>query len=91
MFIDAKNLREMSNALRATALRTLRHAQSGHFGIIMSAADIVTMIYAVFMSGANDRFVLSAGHGSALLYSALSLSGHNIGNVDSFRRFGGLP
>lgn len=91
MFIDAKNLREMSNALRATALRMLRHAQSGHFGIIMSAADIVTMIYAVFMSGANDRFVLSAGHGSALLYSVLSLSGHDIGNLDSFRRFGGLP
>ena len=91
MLIDAKNLREMSNTLRATALRTLRYAQSGHFGIVMSASDIVTMIYAVFMSSLNDRFVLSAGHGSVLLYSALSLAGYDVGDLDSFRRMGGLP
>ena len=91
MMIDSKKLREMSNAVRATALRTLGHAQSGHIGIVLSAADILTMIYAVFFNPKRDRFVLSAGHGSALLYSVLKLSGYRVGDLDSFRRFGGLP
>lgn len=91
MNIDAKNLREMSNVVRATALRMLYRAQSGHVGIVMGAADIVTMIYAVFLNPKVDRFVLSAGHGSALLYSVLKLAGYDIGDVDSFRRVDGLP
>lgn len=91
MNIDAKNLHDMSDALRATALRVLKHAKSGHIGIVLGAADIVTMIYAVILNPAQDRFVLSAGHGSALLYSALKLSGYRVGDLDSFRRLGGLP
>jgi len=91
MVIDAKNLREMSNAVRATALRALRYAQSGHIGIVLGAADIITMIYAVFLNPARDRFVLSAGHGSALLYATLKLAGYHIGDLDSVRRLYGLP
>lgn len=91
MNIDAKNLHDMSDALRATALRVLKHAKSGHIGIALGASDIVTMIYAVILNPAQDRFVLSAGHGSALLYSALKLSGYRVGDLDSFRRLGGLP
>ncbi len=91
MNIDAKNLHEMSDALRATALRVLKHAKSGHIGIALGVADIVTMVYAVILNPVQDRFVLSAGHGSALLYSALKLAGYRVGDLDSFRRLGGLP
>lgn len=91
MVIDSKNLSEMSNAVRATALRALRHAKTGHIGIALGAADIVTMIYAVFLNPASDRFVLSAGHGSALLYSVLKLAGYRVGDLDSLRRLYGLP
>lgn len=91
MVIDSKNLGEMSNAVRATALRALRHAKNGHIGIALGAADIITMIYAVFLNPAHDRFVLSAGHGSALLYSVLKLAGYRIGDLDSLRRLNGLP
>ena len=91
MVIDSKNLGEMSNAVRATALRALRHAKSGHVGIALGAADIITMIYAVFLNPARDRFVLSAGHGSALLYSVLKLAGYRVGDLDSLRRLYGLP
>ena len=91
MVIDSKNLGEMSNAVRATALRALRHAKSGHVGIALGAADIITMIYAVFLNPSRDRFVLSAGHGSALLYSVLKLAGYRVGDLDSLRRLHGLP
>ena len=91
MVIDSKNLHEMSNAVRATALRALRHAKSGHIGIALGAADIITMIYAVFLNPSRDRFVLSAGHGSALLYATLKLAGYRIGDLDSLRRLNGLP
>lgn len=91
MVIDSKNLVEMSNAVRATALRALRHAKSGHIGIALGAADIITMIYAVFLDPSRDRFVLSAGHGSALLYATLKLAGYRVGDLDSLRRLYGLP
>lgn len=91
MIIDSKNLHEMSNAVRATALRALRHAKSGHIGIVLGAADIITMIYAVFLNPSRDRFVLSAGHGSALLYAVLKLAGYRIGDMDSLRSIYGLP
>jgi transketolase len=91
MTIDAKDLREMSNVVRATALRMVRTAKSGHIGIVLGAADIITTIYALFLNPATDRFVLSAGHGSALLYAVLKLAGWRIGDLESFRRLYGLP
>ncbi|MBP5485793.1 MAG: transketolase [Alphaproteobacteria bacterium] len=91
MKIDSKNLHEMSNTVRADALRAIRSAKSGHIGIVLDAADIITMIYAVFLNPVRDRFVLSAGHGSAMLYAMLKLSGYNIGDLKSFRQIGGLP
>lgn len=89
--IDAKNLQEMSNVVRSDALRAIRHAKSGHIGIALGAADIITMIYAVLLNPDTDRFVLSAGHGSAMLYAVLKLAGYKIGDLDSFRRLNGLP
>lgn len=91
MTADAKILREMSNVVRADALRAIRHAKSGHIGIALGAADIITMIYAVLLNPTRDKFVLSAGHGSAMLYATLKLAGYRIGDLDSFRRLRGLP
>lgn len=91
MRFNAKQLKLMSNAVRANALRAVRSAMSGHIGIVLGASDIVTTIFANFLRRGRDRFVLSAGHGSALLYSILKLSGYDIGDLESFRKIGGLP
>lgn len=91
MNYNSKDLKEMANAVRAWALYAVRAAGSGHVGIVLGAADIITVIYANFLRRGRDRFVMSAGHGSALLYSVLKLSGYNVGDMDSFRKIGGLP
>ena len=81
----------MSNVVRADALRAVLGAKSGHIGIILGAADIITLVYAVLLNPTRDRFVLSAGHGSAMLYAVLKLAGYKVGNLNSFRQLGGLP
>ncbi|MBQ0013481.1 MAG: transketolase [Proteobacteria bacterium] len=91
MKYDAKDLTDMANAVRANALRAVRSAHSGHIGIVLGASDIITSVYANFMHCGSDRFVLSAGHGSAMLYSVLKLAGYDIGDLTSFRKMGGLP
>ncbi len=91
MRFDAKQLTEMSSAVRAHALGAVRCAGSGHVGIVLDAADIITIIYANFLRRGMDKFVLSAGHGSALLYSVLKLAGYDVGDLSSFRKLGGLP
>ena len=90
MRFDAKQLKEMSKSVRAHALNAVRAAGSGHVGIILDAAEIITTIYANFLRRGRDKFVLSAGHGSALLYSVLKLAGYNIGNLESFRKICGF-
>ena len=91
MKYDAKDLIEMSHAVRAGALRAIKSASSGHIGIVLGASDIITTVYANFMRCGADRFVLSAGHGSAMLYSVLKLCGYEIGDLNTFRQYGGLP
>ena len=91
MKYNSKDLKEMSNAVRAWALYSIRNAASGHVGIVLGCADIVTTLFANFLRRGTDKFVLSAGHGSALLYSVLKLSGYDVGDLKSFRRVGGLP
>lgn len=91
MKFNAKQLKEMSCAVRFWALHALRCAKSGHIGIVLGAADVVTTIYANFLRRGRDKFVLSAGHGSALLYSVLKLAGYDVGDLDSFRKLDGLP
>ena len=87
MRFDAKQLTEMSRAVRAHALYAVRCAGSGHVGIVLDAADIITIIYANFLRRGRDKFVLSAGHGSALLYAVLKLAGYNIGDLESFNLY----
>ena len=91
MKFNAKQLQQMSNAVRADALGAILSAQSGHIGIVLDAAEIITCIFANYLRRGIDRFVLSAGHGSALLYSVLKLSGYNVGDLRGFRKFNGLP
>jgi transketolase len=91
MKFDSKQLIDMSNAVRAGALHALRCAASGHAGIALGAADVVTTIYANHLRRDTDEFILSAGHGSALLYSTLKLAGYKIHPLKTFRKQGGLP
>lgn len=82
------------NALRFTGLDMIDEANSGHPGIVLGAAPI---LYTLFKHHLNvdpkhpnwfnrDRFVLSAGHGSALLYAMLHVSGFNL-NIDDLKNF----
>ncbi len=91
MAYNSKDLKEMASAVRAWAMYALRMAHSGHVGIVLGAADVVTAVYANFLRRGRDRFVLSAGHGSALLYAVLKLSGYKVGDLRDFRKLGGLP
>ena len=91
MNYNSKDLREMANAVRAWALHAVQMAHSGHIGIVLGAADIMTVLYSCFLRRNYDRFVMSAGHGSALLYSVLKMAGYDVGDLATFRRIGGLP
>src|SRR5690606_26618556 len=74
----------MANAIRALAMDAVEAAKSGHPGLPMGAADIATVLFTRFLKfdpadpqwPDRDRFVLSAGHGSMLLYAALHLLGY---------------
>ena len=89
----------MANAIRFLSIDAVEKANSGHPGLPMGAADIATVLYTRFLKHdpANphwhdrDRFVLSAGHGSMLLYSVLYLSGYEdmtIEQIKNFRQLG---
>lgn len=91
MKFNAKQLQQMSNVARARALSAVLSAHSGHVGIILDAAEMITTVFANHLERGIDRFVLSAGHGSALLYSVLKLAGYKIGDLKTFRKIGGLP
>ncbi len=91
MNYNSKDLKEMSNAVCALALHAIRNAGSGHIGIVLGCTDVITTLFANFLRRGADRFVMSAGHGSALLYSVLKLAGYDIGDMNNFRRIGGLP
>ena len=91
MKFNAKQLQQMSDTVRANALGAVLSAHSGHVGIILDASEIITVIYANHLRRGIDRFVLSSGHGSAMLYAVLKLAGYKIGDLNSFRKIGGLP
>src|SRR3954470_1880588 len=74
----------MANAIRALAMDAVEQAKSGHPGLPMGAADVATVLFTRFLKYApadpawpdRDRFVLSAGHGSMLVYALLHLLGY---------------
>jgi transketolase len=91
----------MANAIRALAMDAVERANSGHPGLPMGAADVATVLFTRFLKfdptdpawPDRDRFVLSAGHGSMLLYSLLYLLGYErmtIEEIKNFRQLGSL-
>ena len=91
MKFNAKQLQQMSDEVRSVALGAVLSAHSGHVGIILDASEVITSIYANHLRRGIDRFVLSSGHGSAMLYAVLKLAGYKIDDLNTFRKFGGLP
>jgi transketolase N-terminal domain/subunit len=95
MTSDPTALANMANAIRALAMDAVQAAESGHPGMPMGMADVATVLWSRFLKfdpGApkwadRDRFVLSAGHGSMLLYSLLHLSGYAQPTMDDIRDF----
>jgi transketolase len=85
----------MANAIRALAMDAVEQAKSGHPGLPMGAADIATVLFTQFLKfdpadpkwPDRDRFVLSAGHGSMLLYALLYLLGYEAMTLDQIKRF----
>ena len=85
----------MANAIRFLSIDAVQAANSGHPGLPMGAADIATVLFTRFMThdpkqpdwADRDRFILSAGHGSMLLYSLLYLSGYEDITLDEIKKF----
>ena len=85
----------MANAIRALAMDAVEQAKSGHPGLPMGAADIATVLFTRFLKfdaadpawPDRDRFVLSAGHGSMLIYALLYLLGYEKMTIEEIKRF----
>jgi transketolase len=90
--------RELANTLRALSMDAVQRANSGHPGMPMGMADIAQVLWNDFLKHNpgnplwvdRDRFVVSNGHGSMLLYSLLHLTGYPLGleEIKNFRQFG---
>jgi transketolase len=86
---------QMANAIRALAMDAVEKAKSGHPGLPMGAADIATVLFTQFLKfdaadpkwPDRDRFILSAGHGSMLLYALLYLTGNSEMTLDQIKNF----
>jgi transketolase len=85
----------MANAIRGLAMDAVEKAKSGHPGLPMGAADMATVLFTQFMKfdaadpkwPDRDRFILSAGHGSMLLYAVLYLTGNTDMTLDQLKHF----
>ena len=88
-------LKEMANAIRALSMDAVEKAKSGHPGMPMGMADVTTILFSEFLKfdpknpkwPDRDRFVLSAGHGSMLLYSLLYLTGYEDMTIEEIKNF----
>src|SRR4051795_11354501 len=86
---------QLANAIRVLAMDAVEAAKSGHPGMPMGMADVATVLFGKFLKfdpkaplwPDRDRFVLSAGHGSMLLYSLLHLTGYEEMTIDELKRF----
>ena len=86
---------KMANAIRALAMDAVEKAKSGHPGLPMGAADVATVLFTQFLKydaaepnwPDRDRFILSAGHGSMLLYALLYLTGNKEMTLDQIKNF----
>ena len=88
-------LKDLSNAIRFLSIDAVQKANSGHPGMPMGMADVATVLFKYYLrfnpKNPNwinrDRFILSAGHGSMLLYSLLYLTGYKKINIDDIKNF----
>src|SRR6476646_8964515 len=88
-------LQTMANAIRALSMDAVEQANSGHPGMPMGMADVATVLWTKFLKfdaerpewPDRDRFVLSAGHGSMLLYALLHLTGFPDMTLEELQRF----
>ncbi|HEX8058278.1 MAG TPA: 1-deoxy-D-xylulose-5-phosphate synthase N-terminal domain-containing protein, partial [Novosphingobium sp.] len=95
MSFDPSRLGPMANAIRALSMDAVQAANSGHPGMPMGMADVATVLYSKFLKfdpaapkwPDRDRFVLSAGHGSMLIYSLLHLTGYAQPSMQDIRDF----
>jgi transketolase len=96
---SAVSHKDMATAIRALAMDAVEKAKSGHPGMPMGMADVATVLFSRFLKFDasdpawldRDRFVLSAGHGSMLLYALLYLTGYpkmTIEEIENFRQLG---
>lgn len=99
--ISENKLKDMSNAIRALSMDAVQKANSGHPGMPMGMADVATVLYSKFLKfdpknpewPDRDRFVLSGGHGSMLLYAVNYLTGYKkmtIEQIKNFRQLGSI-
>lgn len=97
--IETTVLQKMANTIRFLAADTINKSNSGHPGMPLGMADVATVLFGEYIKlnpeapkwFDRDRFVLSAGHGSMLLYSLLYLTGYKditIDDIKDFRQFG---
>jgi transketolase len=92
---DQASTRRLANAIRALSMDAVQAANSGHPGMPMGMADVATVLFGQFLKfdpadpawPDRDRFVLSAGHGSMLLYSVLYLTGYSSISIDDIAKF----
>ncbi|HLZ75377.1 transketolase [Phenylobacterium sp.] len=88
-------LQSMANAIRALSMDAVHRAKSGHQGMPLGMADVATVLFTKFLKydasqpswADRDRFVLSAGHGSMLLYSLLHLTGVKAVTMEQIKNF----
>ena len=96
---DPARYAPMADAIRALAMDAVEAANSGHPGMPMGMADVATVLWSEYLKfdpsapdwADRDRFVLSAGHGSMLVYALLNLSGYahpTLDEIRNFRQFG---
>ncbi|WP_395645259.1 transketolase [Terricaulis sp.] len=93
--IEGVEPRRLANAIRALAMDAVQQANSGHPGMPMGMADAATVLFSKYLKfdpteptwPDRDRFVLSAGHGSMLLYALLHLTGYADMTLDEIKNF----
>ena len=93
--ILSKQYRELANCIRFLSIDAVQKANSGHPGMPMGMADVATVLFKDFLNFNpknpnwinRDRFVLSAGHGSMLLYSLLFLTGYKSVSLNDIKNF----